>query len=324
MRFAFNQKEEVTLVKNKALVTGANGFLGNVVVSELKNRGLDVDTMGSSHTNNRYTFPIDELTNQKQIANAIKQSNPKYVFHLAGSYNETDIESYELINARYGACILKAIEQSDLDEIPNIIFVGSSAEYGWVRKEDLPIKETFFGSPGSMYGKSKLLGTNLAIDWARDNHNLTVVRPFNLIGPNLSRFLAVGNFYNQIFSNNRQEIMVKTGNLSTFRDFVDVRDCASLICELADNDLANGEIVNICSGTAISLQKILGFMIEMSQKTVEVHSSAEQYREDNSQVHYGCQKKLRYFVGNKKLISTKESIEFMINYLGVNNGSFIS
>ena len=72
-------------------------------------------------------------------------------------------------------------------------------------ENSLPIKESQPTKPISDYGKSKLLSTRIALNWSNKDRHITVARPFNLLGPGISKSLAIGNFFTNYFTRVREK-----------------------------------------------------------------------------------------------------------------------
>ena len=127
--------------------------------------------------------------------------------------------------------LFEAVRGAGID--PQIHVAGSSEEYGLVHPDELPIKESNPLRPLSPYGVSKVAQENLAWQYHRSYGLKTVVtRGFNDEGPRRGEVLLTSSFAKQVAmieagSKNPAEIYV--GDLSSERDWTDVRDMARLI-----------------------------------------------------------------------------------------------
>ena len=155
----------------KILVTGAKGFIGKNLISELNNRGY----------NEIYKFDID--TTQAELEGYTKKC--EFVFHLAG-VNRPEKEE-EFMNGNYGfTSILLNLLKSNNNKSP--ILITSSIQ----AKLDNP------------YGKSKKAGEDLMFNYGIENGVKTLVyRLPNVFGkwcrPNYNS--AVATFCNNIANN---------------------------------------------------------------------------------------------------------------------------
>ena len=119
--------------------------------------------------------------------------------------------------------------------------------------------------------------------------------------------LALGSFINQIESMPDKGDL-KTGNLNTKRDFIDVHDVINLMWKLINDNNANGEVVNICSGRAVSVGDILDLVIKLSNKDITIVNEEKRMRKNDLLIHYGNNTKLLKIVGNYKFTSWKNTI----------------
>ena len=69
----------------KALLTGANGFLGKHLVNKLNLEGCEVYSLGRVKAENANFFHLESLEDKKTIERCLLDINPNYLFHLAGT-----------------------------------------------------------------------------------------------------------------------------------------------------------------------------------------------------------------------------------------------
>jgi len=178
--------------------------------------------------------------------------------------------------------------------------VGTSAEYGAVKTHELPIAETTPTRPYSHYGVSKLAQTQLGLLLSRAGCRLTVVRPFNIIGPGMPDHLVIQSFARQaaeIYKGNRLPIL-NVGNLDSSRDFIAVNDVVRIYWQLIQTPAARGEVINVCSGKAIKIRELLTDFIATTGLTIDIKVDPERYKPIDVPVHYGDAAKLRGILGS--------------------------
>jgi GDP-4-dehydro-6-deoxy-D-mannose reductase len=97
------------------------------------------------------------------------------------------------------------------------------------------------------------------------------VCPFNLIGYGLPKGLVASDFASQVVAIERdlQEAIIRVGDLSGKRDFLDVQDAVSALISLVDAGKA-GESYNLASAQAVAINDLLRDMIAMSNQPIEV------------------------------------------------------
>lgn len=293
------------------VITGAGGFLGQHLINYLNkilSEDFSIFNLSSKKIPNCKNYKIDDITDIEQINLAISSIKPDYLFHLAGtSDNSLDDDSIKAVNIIYANNLLSSLEKNNLHNHTKIIIVGSSAEYGYINPNDLPINEDLKPKPESIYGKTKYEQTLNSILWQQSHRKLVVVRPFNIIGENIPKHLAIGNFYSQIQLIPYEGIL-KTGNLNIKRDFIDVYDVVCIMWKLINNNKAYGEVVNICTGTPSLLIDLVNQMISLSEKKIKCKIEKNRVRNDDIKVHYGDNKKLISIIGNYEFIFWKKTI----------------
>ena len=281
----------------KALVTGAGGFCGQHLVHYLQAQDVETHTIGPRLVEGvyHYAHPLD-LDKLTKVVGEIK---PDYVFHLAGVSVAQDFASYYSINVVYAANLLQALALTACIDC-SILLVGTSAEYGAVEEHELPIAESTLPRPYSHYGISKLAQTQLGLLLSRSGCHLTVVRPFNIIGPGMPEHLAIQSFARQaaeIYKGNRPPVLT-AGNLSSSRDFIAIDDVVRIYWQLVQTPAAHGEVINVCSGKAIAIQELLTRFIAITGLSIDIQIDPEKYKPVDVPVHYGDTTKLRHVLGN--------------------------
>ena len=293
------------------VITGAGGFLGQHLINylyKILSEDFSIFNLSSKKIPNCKNYKIDDITDKEQINLAISSIKPDYLFHLAGtSDNSLDDDSIKSVNIIFANNLLSSLEKNNLHNHTKIIIVGSSAEYGHINPNDLPINEDLKPKPESIYGKTKYEQTLNSILWQQSHRKLVVVRPFNIIGENIPKHLAIGNFYSQIQLIPYEGIL-KTGNLNIKRDFIDVYDVVCIMWKLINNNKAYGEVVNICTGTPSLLIDLVNQMISLSEKKIKCKIEKNRVRNDDIKVHYGDNKKLISIIGNYEFIFWKKTI----------------
>jgi len=294
----------------KVLLTGGSGFIGSHLIKKLRDENCEIASMGRTIVKSCDNYLVNDFTDLDEIRDIIYKSEPDYIFHLAGSVS-LDMQSSLKLNTIFGHNILNSLSILGLENKIKVMFVGSAAEYGIVPHTEMPVSESTSTIPFSNNGISKLASTLDAISWCGDKKNLTVVRPFTVIGEGLPEYLAIGNFIKQI-AIGYDGMTLKTGNLSTSRDFIDVLDLVEILWKLINTKNSYGEIFNICSGKPVVISEILEYIAYKVKININIETSNELVRDRDMQVHYGSNKKLMELIGPMKLISWRESIDRIV------------
>tara|TARA_B100000767_G_C19764325_1_gene536723 strand:- start:1399 stop:2298 length:900 start_codon:yes stop_codon:yes gene_type:complete len=290
------------------LLTGAGGFLGQNLISFLKIKGCKIYNLGKTPVSDSTHINLDDLNDKETIKKAVAEIKPDYLFHLAGSSNtSSDIADSFMVNTFFSKFLLEAIEAANLDLHTKTIMMGSAAEYGFIKEDQLPISESTTPKPTTLYGISKLAQTNIALSWQKSKRPLILVRPFNVIGRGMPKHLAVGSFYQQIQLIDGKGVL-KTGNLDNERDFIDVSDVIYLMWELINNKESYGKVINLCSGKAVPMIDIVRYMIDISGKDIDLITENSLMRVNDVKFHYGDNSKLLKLVGDFNFTPWKKTI----------------
>jgi GDP-4-dehydro-6-deoxy-D-mannose reductase len=104
-------------------------------------------------------------------------------------------------------------------------------------------------------------------------------RPFNHIGPGQTERFVAPAFASQIaaIEQGKQEPVMYVGNLSAKRDFTDVRDMVRAYRLLMEKGQP-GEVYNIGSGEAHSIQELLDTLLSLTDAPVRVETDPARVR----------------------------------------------
>jgi GDP-4-dehydro-6-deoxy-D-mannose reductase len=305
----------------KALITGVSGFVGHYLALNLLANGYKV--WGS--TRKKTTDPIEGLqvikmdfSNQEELRSVLEEIKPDVVFHLSGQssvkYSWDRIEETFQSNLMDTINLLEAIKHSSLITSIKVISVGSSEEYGMV--SELPITENTTINPINPYGLSKHSVGILARYY--NNHfgvNIIHARAFNHIGPGQMLGFVTSDFTKQVvdIEMGNVEPVLYVGDLSSKRDFTDVRDIVEayrLLFEKGDS----GQTYNVCSGVCTSIRDILESIVSMSSKSIEIIVDEKKLRPNDVPEYYGSNKKLTEITGWSPKIQIKTSLYDIYQY----------
>jgi UDP-glucose 4-epimerase len=253
--------------KERALVTGALGFIGSHVTEKLLNAGIEVfgiDDLSTGTQTNEISganYFISSLLSD-ELESIVSQVKPQYVFHLAALPRiqpsfERPLEHDEA-NVDATIKLLSCVKGKDL-----IAFVNSSSASIYGNPLRFPISETEKADPLSPYAIQKYTAERyikiLGDNWQIPNVSLRYFNPFgersfNSENRESAYSPVLGVFENQI--RKFGEIQV-TGDGLQSRDFVYVGDVAHANLAVARNIQAvSGQVFNVCSGSVTSILDI--------------------------------------------------------------------
>jgi GDP-4-dehydro-6-deoxy-D-mannose reductase len=282
----------------KVLVTGASGFTGTHLLNLLQSHGVEIFTHGPipGICGKHFDTPVGDAA---QLAKIVRDSSPDYVIHLAGIASAADFENFYAVNTLYAASLLRALELAGCKDTPTLL-VGTSAEYGMISGDQLPITEKTLARPYNHYGISKAAQTEMGCAMAKQGWRLVMVRPFNIIGPGMGPHLAVQSFASQVVEivKNRRAPVISTGNLNNSRDFVDVQEVVQIYWQLVQTEAAYGRVINICSGKPIQMSTVLDKLIQLADRSIEIKVDPTRFKPVDVPVHYGSPELLRSILGS--------------------------
>lgn len=274
-------------MKKKVLVTGASGFVGPYLISELEKSGYEVFGVDRNAGSNYQA----DLLDRDSLDKVMKEVLPDYICHLAGFSSVKDsFDNPELckkINVDGTENLLFSVKRF----CPNarILIVSSAHIYG--NPEYNPIDELHPISSNSPYAESRILQEKLVLSSELD---VVISRSFNHTGPAQQRGFVCPDFIygaKELSAGKREEIRV--GNLSAERDISDVRDVVRAYRILLEKG-KKGEIYNVCSGTPVSIQYILDTILNLAKiDSSKVVVDPEKFRPVDVPIMYGDNSKLK-------------------------------
>jgi len=152
----------------------------------------------------------------------------------------------------------------------------SSAEVYGLSFLDGSAKETTHLHPLNVYGRTKAAAEAAFSDVLPTTAKLITVRPFNHAGVGQDERFVISAIAAQIarIERGEQEPILKVGNLSSQRDFLDVRDvvAAYVLLISCSRTLPLRAIFNVASGRAIQMADILNRMLNMTAHLIDVQT----------------------------------------------------
>ena len=106
---------------------------------------------------------------------------------------------------------------------------------------------------------------------------------------------------------------MKVGNLSTARDFTDVRDIVRAY-HLAVSEGEPGEVYNVASEHAQAIETLLDTLLAYARVDIRVEKDPERYRPADVPVVYGSAEKFRSQTGWKPEIPFEETLRDTLAY----------
>jgi len=260
------------LAGTRILVTGGAGFIGSHLVDRLVQEKYDVTVLDD--------FSIGRLQNIKQNMNSIRLlkkdvrsskaakeavKDVDVVFHFAAIASvPLSIRKPELVNEVNVKGTLNLLDASVNSDVKNFVYISSCAVYG--EAEKLPIKEDHPTNPISPYAASKLAAEHHCKAFHQTYGLETIcLRLFNVYGSRM-RAGSYGGVITQFISRlARNSSPIIYGDGEQTRDFVHVSDITECLLSL-HNETSAGEVFNIGSGEAVSINQLAEILAEAMEK----------------------------------------------------------
>ncbi len=305
----------------KCLITGISGFVGQYLARDLVEKGAVVAGVErASGVRSAGAWPVIEcdILDFPGLLGVVTDFQPDQIYHLAGLTRPSESlrmpREYYLVNVLGTVNVLEAVRRAAPQARCLLV---SSAEVYACSSCSGPIDEVCRPRPSNPYGESKLLAEQVGLRYCRDfGSRVVIVRPFNHSGPGQSETFVVSDFCRQaVLLENKPEgnRTIQVGNLASARDFLDVRDVVTAYAGLAEKG-AVGEIYNIASGQAITIQAILDTVLKLAKTSIQVEVSTEKYRPGAGRPLVGTSEKLRNLLGWQPRFSLEQTIADTLDY----------
>ncbi|MBD0283063.1 MAG: GDP-mannose 4,6-dehydratase [Thermoleophilaceae bacterium] len=279
-----------------AFVTGGAGFAGRHMLDLLP------DAAAPPHEE------LD-LLDAPAVRAAVRAARPAAVFHLAalasvGRSWESPANTLTA-NLRMTVNVLEAVR---LEAPGAAVVVASSGEvYGPPAR--LPVTEDAALRPQNPYAVSKAACDLLAGQYA-DAFEMRVVRTraFNHAGPGQGTEYVVGTLTRQVAeaeAAGEAEVVLRTGNPESARDFTDVRDVVRAYVAAAG--LPAG-VYNVCSGRATSVRELVELVRRATALPVRHEVDPERVRAHDVPELRGSAERLRGACGWEPKIPLERTV----------------
>lgn len=307
----------------RALVTGADGFIGSHLVELLVSRGWHVRALVHYNSFGSWGW-LDQCACRGEVEVLLGDvrdpdlcrrmtSGIDVVFHLAAliaiPYSYGAPTSYIDTNVRGTLNMCQAARENG---IKRFIQVSTSEVYGTARY--VPMDESHPLQPQSPYSASKIGADSIAMSYFYSfDLPVTVARPFNTYGPRQSARAVIPSIIVQIAAGRQR---VSLGDLRPTRDFNFVEDTCRGFVALAECEAAIGETVNIGTSREVTIQATLEMIRDLMNSDIEFVFDQQRARPEKSEVMrlYCDNRKMRELTGHEPQVSLKEGLTKTIEW----------
>lgn len=244
----------------RVLITGHSGFVGQHFSRILQATGYDIVLLKNSF----------DITNLNEVKQNIVNFQPDVCVHLAGiTSNQSarmDTDRAWNVNLKgtlnIGHVLFECAPQCRL------IFSSTSEVWGKSFRSEIPADEKTLLAPVNTYSASKAAADLALGALAAEGLKVIRFRPFNHTGPGQNPDFVVPALASQVvkIKLGLQSPIIRVGNLSAERDFLDVRDVAKAYAHAAlfSDKYPSDIIIPLCSGISRSVASILDDLIAIS------------------------------------------------------------
>jgi len=233
----------------RVAVSGVTGFVGGHLTRELVGHGHEVLGVSKGPVPPDVADLLTDYVDQ-DLTLAWPFGAVEAVVHLAGlSAVGPSFAAPQLYLEQNSAPVTRLCERLLAEgQSPRVVVVSTGAVYAPGRGLDE-------GAPteaSSPYAVSKLLIETQCAYYRRRGLDITVVRPFNHIGPGQQPGFLLPDLIAGVRSGS-----LTAGNLHTRRDYTDVRDVVRAYRLAVESQRTEAFVLNVCSARSVSGQTML-------------------------------------------------------------------
>lgn len=327
----------------RLLVTGAQGFVGRYVTAAALRQNPEAEILGVGrsgplpgafcHTlavgggiraplpaelaatlrDPRFRYMACSVLDAAQLTRTLREFQPDRILHLASGLRDDADDALILTNVQGTATLLSSVVAAQLSTPPHVVLGSSGGVYGRFSEDHLPLTESTPCEPADVYAVTKLAAEHIGRVLGRTHDvPVSVARVFNVIGPGQDERHVAARFARELHERSTLGGEISVGQLSTTRDFIDVRDVADallLLCARAAPDC----VYNVASGTETPVRTVLDLLLRWSGFTGVCHSSPAHTRASDVPRHCGDITPLRR-LGFQPRVSLAQSLADLLQY----------
>lgn len=316
----------------RMLITGFSGFVSRHFLNYLVENNLSYEVLGVDVNPPKFamedyaptlamSFEQVNLLDKEAVEDMIATFRPDYILHLASfssvAYSWQHPADCFMNNTSIFLHVTEALRKHDLCDC-RLLSVGSSEEYGDVKKEELPLQEDMPLVPVNPYAVARVSQEMMAKVLA-DSFGMQIMltRSFNHMGPFQDERFVIPSFVRRILDiaeSGAKSGEIETGDTSIVRDFVDVRDVVRAYYRLLLDGKA-GEVYNICGEKGVSLAEVVDQIADIVGVSVTTRVNPDFVRPGDNQVVIGSAEKIRQDIGWTAEIPLRQTLMDMIGHM---------
>jgi UDP-glucuronate 4-epimerase len=308
------------IVSHKVLVTGAAGFIGSAVVTELSEKGWNVVALDAlldglyPATEKVARFKkLGDLPGVECFRLDLRTDGldalPSGITHVINEAAMPGLglswQDFDLYSGCNVSALARLIEHASHWDLERFVQISTSSVYGKnaVGDEEQPIR------PVSPYGVTKLAAENLALaHWRDSGFPAMILRYFSVYGPGQRPDMAYRKFIDSAL-NDKPITLYGSGEQSRSNTFID--DCVSAtIAALEAGD--DGEVFNIAGGQERTINEALAIIESETGKPLTIERQ-EAVRGDQERT-CGDSKKAHEVLGFRHTVGLEEGLARQVRW----------
>ena len=232
------------------LITGANGFLGSRLCRTFSSRGFTV--IAGVRKNADLTlldgipvvYRYGDITNADTLGEMVVGCD--YIIHNAGVVKANKRETFFSVNAGGTRAICEAIVRAGVTPL-RFVQISSLAVSG--PSLGRPVKESDPPNPITTYGRSKLEGERIVLEYA-DKFPVTMIRPTGIYGPGDREMFS-------FFQAGARGLRVYLGNSTRKIQLVHVDDVCEAVYRATTIAVPSGEVFHVAEQSAYRIEELV-------------------------------------------------------------------
>ena len=232
------------------LLTGLNGFVGQEVYRQLKEKNMEITGLGRNLPMYKIPFIRADLTKRDELLRALKGKRFDCIMHIASLPGDTG-DPLQMVDVNMNGCqnILDFALKTDTK---SFILASSISAYGWYpatpfeMPDYMPVDEKHPCRPKDIYSSTKYMQEILCMTYYYQYKlPVTVLRLTAVVGPqgkgggrswlDFAKSLAEG-----------EKVQIPHFSADELCHYVDIRDVAGMFIKVSEHTNAAGEIFNCC------------------------------------------------------------------------------
>ena len=271
----------------RILLLGASGFIGRSITREFVDECYGGELLLHVHRRRPAEGLADEFAVHQldlrvadlgAYAHVLDATRPDVVINCAGLTSGSDAD----LHAVNVDVVTKLIATLSGRRGVHLVQIGSAAEYG-PQRSGVPVAETSLAAPKSPYGISKYEATRRLMDSvAAGRIDVTILRIFNPLGRYSSSATLAGSASLLMRDAIRDGAdCIRLGSLSSWRDYIDIRDVARAALAAARERHEGGVILNVGRGEAVQSRQLIASLADVAGFTGSIIETAEGSQRSN-------------------------------------------